>query len=543
VLAGVVTFTLGYLLQAALLLRFFDDPIFKQLLSRGSTNAGACRSCPVPLVPILATGASAPDFDLPGVDGRRYTLKDFAAAQVLAILFTSNYCPRTQAYEDVVIKLNTEYAPKGVALVAISPNDPAAVPLFALGESDVGDSLEDMKVRAKDKSFKFPYLYDGETQAAARAYGPLAMPHLFIFDTERKLRFSRSLSPDMTGDVSYARLAFDALLDGAPAPSNMQTAPNWECPIAWADDDRRAIAEAREWAAEPVTLALMDAAGLQVLARNDDRNLAGKHAPKLRLISVWATTCQACVNEIADLVTTTRMYRDRDFELATVSTDPAQQRDAVLSILTDRQASGRNFQFEGGDTRKMAEALDPKWDGSLPHRMLIAPTGKVVYRSTGLTDPLTLRRAIVGYLGRHRNESRINFDREMETQDLLVGRGATAARGDTLTVHYVGTLLDGTKLASTFDTTRYDFPLGQGAVIAGWDQGLRGMKVGGKRRLTIPPALAYGGEARPGIPANSTLIYDIELLSIASDDKANTDGSRERDPSTRAARSRTAQGK
>ena len=102
------------------------------------------------------------------------------------------------------------------------------------------------------------------------------------------------------------------------------------------------------------------------------------------------------------------------------------------------------------------------------------------------------------------------------SEDLVIGSGATAAIGDTVTVNYVGTLTNGTKFDSSYDRNQpFSFRIGAGQVIAGWDQGVPGMKVGGKRRLTIPPSLAYGSTARGTIPANSTLIFDIDLVSIA----------------------------
>ncbi len=107
-------------------------------------------------------------------------------------------------------------------------------------------------------------------------------------------------------------------------------------------------------------------------------------------------------------------------------------------------------------------------------------------------------------------------DGTLASQDLVVGTGATAATGDTVTVNYVGTLANGTKFDSSYDRGQpFTFRLGAGQVIAGWDQGVVGMRVGGKRRLTIPPSLGYGGQANGPIPANSTLIFEIELLSIA----------------------------
>ena len=133
-------------------------------------------------VKALEISASAVDFALMGVDGKTYSLKDFSGARVLAIIFTCNHCPTAQAYEGRIKKLVADYKEKGVAFVAISPNDPQAVRLDELGYTDLSDSFEEMKIRAKDRDFNFPYLYDGDTETVARAYGPVATPHVFIFD-------------------------------------------------------------------------------------------------------------------------------------------------------------------------------------------------------------------------------------------------------------------------------------------------------------------------------------------------------------------------
>src|ERR1700710_2751381 len=137
----------------------------------------------------LAIGDSAPDFSLPGIDGKTYTLQSFKDAKVLAVVFMCNHCPTSQAYEDRVIKLTSDYAEKGVSVVGINPNNPASLRLDELGYSDVGDSFADMKVRAADRKFNFPYLYDGETEITSNKYGPVATPHIFIFDKDRKLRY------------------------------------------------------------------------------------------------------------------------------------------------------------------------------------------------------------------------------------------------------------------------------------------------------------------------------------------------------------------
>ena len=102
-------------------------------------------------------------------------------------------------------------------------------------------------------------------------------------------------------------------------------------------------------------------------------------------------------------------------------------------------------------------------------------------------------------------------------EDLVVGTGATAAVGDTVTVHYVGMFTNGTKFDSSYDrgAPLPPFRLGAGQVIPGFDQGVTGMKVGGKRCLTIPPSLAYGSAGRGQIPPNTTLVFEVELLAIA----------------------------
>jgi FKBP-type peptidyl-prolyl cis-trans isomerase len=105
---------------------------------------------------------------------------------------------------------------------------------------------------------------------------------------------------------------------------------------------------------------------------------------------------------------------------------------------------------------------------------------------------------------------------ELQTEDLVVGSGTAANTGDQVTVHYTGWLQDGTKFDSSLDSGQpYTFTLGAGGVIPGWEQGIPGMKVGGKRRLTIPPDLAYGAQGYPPvIPPNATLIFEVELLDV-----------------------------
>jgi thiol-disulfide isomerase/thioredoxin len=139
--------------------------------------------------PILALGSDAPDFALPGVDGKVHRLSDYAASQVLAVVFTCNHCPIAQMYEQRIERLYEEYGKRGVAVVAIQGNDPKALTIEELDCSDISDTLPEMKIRYAYKHLHYPYLYDGDTQALTRAYGPQATPHIFIFDKDRRLRY------------------------------------------------------------------------------------------------------------------------------------------------------------------------------------------------------------------------------------------------------------------------------------------------------------------------------------------------------------------
>ena len=346
-------------------------------------------------VPTLAIGAVAPDFDLPGVDGKRYTLASFAAARVLVLVFTANHCPTAQAYEGRIERLHADFAGRGVAIVLVSPNDPLALRLDEQGYTDLGDTLADMKIRAKDRGWTFPYLYDGETEAMSRRYGPVATPHAFVFDAERKLRFAGRVDDGENPakvTTSDARNAIEAVLAGKPVP--VETTKVFGCSVKWSDK-RDSVKEGYEkWAQEPVALETIDEAGVKALSRNE----GGK---KLRLINVWATWCGPCVIEFPDIVSLNRIYRGREFEVVTVNADEAGKRGKALEFLKSEQASTRNVAFDKGDPYALIEAVDPKWQGALPHTVLVAPGGEVIYRSEGAFDTLKLRKAIVGWLGRY----------------------------------------------------------------------------------------------------------------------------------------------
>ena len=346
--------------------------------------------------PTLSIGAPAPDFALPGIDGKTYTLESFKNANVLVVMFICNHCPTSQAYEDRMIQLTRDYAAKNVSVVAINPNNPSALRLDELGYSDLGDSFDEMKIRAKTAGYNFPYLYDGETEIASKQYGPVSTPHIFIFDKDRKLRyngrFDDTEDPKKEPHALDTRNAIDALLTDKEVP--VAVTKVFGCSIKWKEKSNWTEKAAITWAKEPVGLDPIDYAGIKKLVKNDTR--------KLRLINVWATWCVPCVQEFSGLVTLNRMYRDRGFQLVSISMDEKAAQKKALHFLEKKQSSSPNYIFTGDDKYKFIETIDPKWQGALPYSLLVEPGGKIVYARQGTVDPEALKKIIFDdpYMGR-----------------------------------------------------------------------------------------------------------------------------------------------
>jgi peroxiredoxin len=177
----------------------------------------------------LELGRDAPDFDLPGVDGNNYSLSSFSQAKLLIVVFSCNHCPYVVGSEDRMNALCGDYAPRGVAMIAINSNEI---------ENHPTDSIEHMIARAEEKGFQFAYVRD-DSQDIAKAYGALRTPHYYVFDTDRKLRYTGRMDdgPRQPGTETTHELrdALDALLAGQQPPEPITNPIG--CNVKWKDQD------------------------------------------------------------------------------------------------------------------------------------------------------------------------------------------------------------------------------------------------------------------------------------------------------------------
>jgi len=345
----------------------------------------------------LEIGSQAPDFNLLGVDDKQHSLNDYSS-KVLAVVFSCNHCPSAQKVEDELIRLVSDYKSKGLDLVMISSCDDKAVRLDELRFSVLGDGLSDMKIRAQQKKYNFPYLYDGDKQQVTFAYGARATPHIFIFDKERKLRYQGAVSArEKIEGTDYARDAIEALLKGEEVTRT--TTKTHGCSTKWSYKREAVKKDNEKWKNLPVQLEVIDEKALKELVANKSKNL--------RLINLWSTTCVPCMDEMPDLVEINRMYFKRKFEFITLSTDSLKDKGRTLNFLQSVHAaqakknSQPNYIFKkSGDFELLGDIVSKKWSGALPYTLLIAPGGEVIYRVEGRVDVMELKEKIIGYLGK-----------------------------------------------------------------------------------------------------------------------------------------------
>lgn len=356
----------------------------------------------------LKIGDIAPEFELPDTEGAKRKLSDFRTAKVLAVLFTSNHCPTSHGAVPRLIKLHMEMKDKGFDVVAINPNHPDGLRPDELGYSKYGDSYEEMKPYAKEEGFTFPYLYDGETQRVAMAYGCLATPHVFLFDAERKLRYKGWIDDSRFPGEEWVtkpdlRNAVVALLEDKPVPVEI-TKPIG-CSTKWRMKKAQMPKDDEKWANLPVSIEEIDAEGVKKLRAN----ATGKY----RLINVWSTSCAPCVEEFPALMKVVRRMGLRPFELVTISTDMPGDKDKAEAFLkkfgaglpphiaTGVRGEGRatnSYLFKEASMDALIQALDPEWQGPQPHTIFLKPGGELAFRHTGKLTEEELVAKVIGVM-------------------------------------------------------------------------------------------------------------------------------------------------
>lgn len=356
----------------------------------------------------LKIGDPAPDFALPGIDEKTHRLSEYKDGKILMIFFMSNHCPTSHAAESRLRKLLADTRGK-LTFVAINPNHPDGLSIDELGYSKYNDGFEDMKKYAAEQGFDFPYLYDGDTQSTAKAYGCLATPHVFIFDAERKLRYKGRFDDSQYADPATvkspdARNAVEALRAGNPVPVPV-TKPHG-CSTKWRSKQTSITRQTERWNATPVEVETIDASGVAALRKGGTANV--------RLFNVWATWCVPCVTEFAELVTTSRKFDMRNFEFISISTDELKDATKVKAFLEKNGAGlsqrlqksvkaenrkSNSYLFTGGTTEALMKALDPDWPGGIPHTVLVDTDGKILWRHNGAVNGDELRAQVLERLG------------------------------------------------------------------------------------------------------------------------------------------------
>ncbi|MFD2257101.1 redoxin domain-containing protein [Luteolibacter algae] len=374
----------------------------KILFSIFSLLCGIAVSQEIPKV--LPIGSDLPSFSLKGIDGKSHTENDYSSADILCLVFTCNHCPDAVAAAARMEEIHQEYKAKNVAIVAVNSNNPASLRPDELGYSPYNDSFKEMKPFAASYSWTFPYLYDGDEQKLATACGAQSTPHVFVFDSERKLRYTgrmddagRSSEPVKK---SYLRDAFEAILAGKEIQEPVTR--SFGCSTKWLFKEDTVAKDQKEWEQKPVSLDEMD----EALAKRIRENKSGN----VRMINFWSTTCGPCVAEFPALVETYRRFQNRNVDFISISMDPAEDKAKVLNFLESRHAAisertkpslkaeertSNNYIWTGGNPDNLAEAIFPEWTGALPLTIIISAEGEVLWSNNSEIDVLELRKELL----------------------------------------------------------------------------------------------------------------------------------------------------
>ncbi|MFC2137853.1 thioredoxin family protein [Bacteroidota bacterium] len=341
----------------------------------------------------LKIGTKAPDFNLPGIDGKTYSLKDFSQSEILVIIFTSNHCPTAQAYEDKLIKMAIDFSNISISFVAISPNNPDAIPLEDQGYSELGDSFEEMKIRAENKAFNFPYLYDGDNQEVSKKYGLQTTPHVFIFDKERNLRyqgrFDNIENPYRESTQKDTRAAILAIFTNIEVSEKI-TKP-FGCPVKWSSDIVWKNKIDENWNKKEVKLEKINIEKLEKLRRNYRDNIL--------FLYIWSNNDSSKNEDLENIINIHRIYNRRFFEVNSIALNNDYEN--ILELLKKKNAAVDNYLFNNDISESVISIIDTSWNGKTPLTLMIAPEGEIINKWEGKLNLLEVRKTIIEEIGRY----------------------------------------------------------------------------------------------------------------------------------------------
>ena len=319
-----------------------------------------------------------PRFSLLGVDGKTYTQNSFSNYQNIAVIFYSNHCRVSQKFEKLIIQLSNILANNKSNLILVSPNFENAILPDEKAYSDVGDSFEEMKIRAKKKNFNFPYLYDGENQSLANQMGVKATPHGFLFNKNRKLIYSGRIGDlNKAYDLNSSDLFIAYLKEKKGINSFFQTKV-FGTSIKTREDLHLADKVRKRYSEETIRVTHATQKKLKFFLNHPSES------PKL--VYVWSNEDKENRDNLLAISSVYKIYRKRGLKVYTVCI--GENLNLTKETLSMAQLSAVNFLIDGKDFSPLAKYHPNGGEKVTPFTVLLDKNGKIILNNIGFFDHL-----------------------------------------------------------------------------------------------------------------------------------------------------------
>ena len=330
-----------------------------------------------------------PKFLLPGINDKYYINNDFNKSGNLGIVFLSNHCRISQKFQDYLVDLKRIIDSTNNDFFVVSPNKETAIGPDEQAYSDLGDSLLEMKTRAKHKNYNFSYLYDGQRQELTNALNVKVTPSAFVFNKNRKLiYFGRIGVQDEIKNIN--ELDFYKALMRDNLETTLIKTPVYGSKVKVADDIKIAEAKLRRYSQETVKLSILEKRNIDFIKRIE--------IGKLKLIYIWSNNDRENRDNLIALSNIHKIYRKRGLAVITVCVESSDNANLTINELEKAQMSALNFLVEGKDFSPLT-SLIPNSVRSITPLCFLVDGQDVIHYQVGKTDNLTLRRKIVDFMG------------------------------------------------------------------------------------------------------------------------------------------------